>query len=220
MENDPQPRIAILGAGPIGLEAALYARYLGYPMVIPERADQPANIVDDTTLPFAQLASSLGVAALRAQNAEWQPPGGNEQLTTARWREIYLLPLAESDLIADVLLLGHEVVSIRRNEDDTEFEIVCRDSNGDETIFQADIVVDCTGVTGNREWFAEDEADPELGFLNPEADVYVLGSKSRANATMTFAEGLTQIRDLFAILGEREDLDLYATMPAIAPDPA
>lgn len=221
MEDDPQPRIAILGAGPIGLEAALYARYLGYPAEVFDRADQPASHVDSSSgpLPFRELASTLGVAALRAQNPEWRPPGGDKQLTAAEWRETYLARLAESDLIADVLRLGHEVVSVRRNEDDTEFEIVCCDGNG-ETIFQADILIDCTGITGNREWFAKEEADQELGFLNPEADFYVLGAKSRAADTLSFAQGLSQIRDLFAILGEREDLNLYATMPAIAPDPA
>ena len=37
--DDEQPRIAILGAGPIGLEAAIYARYLGYPTEVIERGD-------------------------------------------------------------------------------------------------------------------------------------------------------------------------------------
>lgn len=215
MQDDPQPSIAILGTGPIGLEAALYARYLGYPVVISERANQPANIVGDTTLPFAQLASTLGVAALRAQNPEWQPPSADEQLTSYQWRGKYLLPLAESDLIADVLRLGTEVVSIRRNESDTEFEIVCRDRNGSDVIFSGDIVIDCTGKATNPSWFEPDEEDQDLGFMNPEADVYVLGSKSRAEGTLSFIEGLCQIRDLFSILGEREDLDLYATMPTI-----
>ena len=30
-------RIAVLGAGPVGLEAALYARKLGYPVTVYER---------------------------------------------------------------------------------------------------------------------------------------------------------------------------------------
>jgi len=31
------PRLAVLGAGPIGLEMALYARRLGYPVTVYER---------------------------------------------------------------------------------------------------------------------------------------------------------------------------------------
>jgi hypothetical protein len=221
MEDDLQPRIAILGAGPIGLEAALYARYLGYPVELLERSDQPANQLtsSDSPLPFKQLASTLGVAALRAQNPDWLPPAGDEQLTSTKWQASYLTPLAETDLIADVLKLSTEVVAIRRNEEDTEFQIDCRDANGGEVVCSAEIVIDCTGRTGNREWFAEEASDPELGFLNPDADVYVLGGKSRSDGSISFAQSLAQIRDLFAILGEREDLDLYATMPAIEPQP-
>jgi threonine dehydrogenase-like Zn-dependent dehydrogenase len=217
MEDDPQPRIAILGAGPIGLEAALYARYLGYPTEVFERENEPSYqlVQRNGYLPFGSLASTLGLAALRAQNPDWHPPKDDEQLTPYQWREKYLLPLSESDLVADVLRPGAEVISVRRNEDDSCFEIVCRDVSGSELIAQADIVIDCTGKAGNRSWFEPDEEDQDLGFLNPEADVYVLGSKSRADGATSFIEGLWQIRDLFAILGEREDLDLYATMPPL-----
>jgi threonine dehydrogenase-like Zn-dependent dehydrogenase len=218
MEDDPQPRIAILGAGPIGLEAALYARYLGYPVELIERFDRPGNhlIPADRALPFKQLASTLGVAALRAQNPDWLPPDGDEQLTPTKWREAYLMPLSESDLIADVLKLSTEVTAIRRNEEDTAFQIECRNASGGESVVEAEIVIDCTGRTSDRHWFAEEAADPVLGFLNPDADVYVLGGKSCPDTSFSFAQGLAQIRDLFAILGEREDLDLYATMPRLS----
>jgi threonine dehydrogenase-like Zn-dependent dehydrogenase len=217
MEDDPQPRIAILGAGPIGLETALYARYLGYPVEVIERSDKPANQLASgkDALPFKQLASTLGIAALRAQNPDWLPPTGDEPLTPAMWQERYLMPLAESDLIADALRLNTEVVAIRRTEEDSEFQIDCRVAEGGESIVEADIVIDCTGKTGKRDWFQEEAANPELGFLNPDADVYVLGGKSCPEGRITFAQSLVQIRDLFAILGEREDLDLYATMPVI-----
>jgi hypothetical protein len=51
---------------------------------------------------------------------------------------------------------------------------------------------------------------------SPEANFYLLGSKSYGrNTQFLLSQGFQQIRDLFTILGEREDLDLYATMPAI-----
>ena len=37
MSKPDPPRIAVLGAGPIGLEAALYARTLHYPVIVYER---------------------------------------------------------------------------------------------------------------------------------------------------------------------------------------
>jgi flavin-dependent dehydrogenase len=126
--------------------------------------------------------------------------------------------LAESDLIAEVLRLETEVVDIiRRDEaDDVSFQIHCRSSAGQEIIHEAEVVIDATGAERNNGWFAKAEADAELSFLNPAADVYILGSKSRPELPFTFATGLAQIRELFAILGDREDLDIYATMPPLA----
>ncbi len=220
MDDDLQPRIAILGAGPIGLEAALYARYLGYPAAVLERAANPAAHVlaqgdKQLAASFGEFASTLGVAALQAQNPDWRCPAANDRLTAAQWHENYLLPLAESDLISEVLRLETTVIEITRGDDDADFKIRCRNSQGEERIFEVDIILDATGIDGSRTWFAEGGNDAELSFLNPDSDYYVLGSKSRSSGQMTFIEGLAQIRELFAILGEREDLDVYATMPAI-----
>ena len=49
--------------------------------------------------------------------------------------------------------------------------------------------------------------------VNVEPDFYVLGAKSCGrDPRFTIALGLAQIRELFAIIGDRADLDLYATM--------
>jgi cation diffusion facilitator CzcD-associated flavoprotein CzcO len=214
--DDELPQIAVIGAGPLGLEAALYARYLGYPTQVFELSDKAATkilVLGEQTLgAFGGLTSRLGVSALRAQYADWQPPT-NAPLTARQWHEKYLTPLAESDLISDVLHLGHKVIGITRRDadDDVSFELRCRDAQGAEVVNSADIVIDATGAKSPA-WFGDYVVDPELGFANPEADFYVLGAKGGAE---TFAAGLVQIRDLFAILGEREDLDVYATMPEI-----
>jgi hypothetical protein len=120
-------------------------------------------------------------------------------------------------LIADVLYLGTEVASIdRRDEDDNvSFQIHCRDAEGNEIVHQADIVIDAAGNEGSRDWFSAADEQSELTFLNPDADYYILGSKSRPEKPFRFAEGLEQIRELFAILGERDDLDVYATLPPV-----
>jgi glycine/D-amino acid oxidase-like deaminating enzyme len=215
MMDDDDPRIAILGAGPIGLEAALYARYLGYPTHLFEKGEAcAANVMLQSEKPvgeFRALASRLGVSALRAQDADWRPPSASATLTAVEWREQYLTPLAGSDLIVDVLQLRHEVVDIARRdtEEDASFEIRVRKADGVEAIYEADIVIDALGANSPA-WWGDCVVDEELGFANPEADFYVLGAKGGAK---TFVEGLVQIRDLFAILGEREDLDVYATMP-------
>ena len=219
--DDEQPRIAILGAGPIGLEAALYARYLGYPVRVFERAQIPAaNILAkgaEQVGIFSELASTLTVAALQAQNPDWRPPTASSLLTAVQWHEAYLIPLAESDLIADVLHLNAEVVAIERRDEneDVSFQIRCRDAQGTQIVHEADIVIDVTGTTGQREWFTDQDADGELSFLNPDADYYVLGSKCRRDGQCTHPRGLEQIRELFSILGERDDLDVYDTLPPL-----
>jgi hypothetical protein len=51
----------------------------------------------------------------------------------------------------------------------------------------------------------------------PEPDFYILGAKSYGrNSQFLLSVGLAQIRDLFSILGDRADLDLYRTMGALA----
>jgi len=72
-------RIAILGAGPIGLETALYARYLGYPVQLFERGESAtANVLAwghvHLFTPARMNISPLGVAALQAQDPKWQCP--------------------------------------------------------------------------------------------------------------------------------------------------
>ena len=48
---------------------------------------------------------------------------------------------------------------------------------------------------------------------NPEPNFYLLGSKSYGrNTQFLLSIGLEQIRDLFTLIGEREDLDLYKTV--------
>lgn len=218
--DDEQPRIAILGAGPIGLEAAIYARYLGYPTEVIERGEKPAASVlahDGQLGNYREHVSKLGLAALKAQHEAWQPLAGSTLLTGREWHGAYLLPLAQSDLIADVLHLGTEVVSVdRRDEDDdVSFQIHCRDAEGNDIVYSADIVIDAAGSPSSHDWFAAIDEETELTFLNPDPDYYILGSKSRPVAAFRYADGLEQIRELFAILGERDDLDVYATLPLL-----
>jgi hypothetical protein len=56
-------------------------------------------------------------------------------------------------------------------------------------------------------------AQGKSNLLQPAVHGYILGAKSRSGVEgFSFVEGLRQIRDVFAILGGRADLDLYATI--------
>ncbi len=164
MAVDTPARIAILGAGPIGLEAALYARFLGYDVDIYERGRVCEHIRRWAHVrmfsPFGLNASPLGIAALVAQEPTWRAPAADALLTGAEFLEQYLLPLAASDLIEDYLHLGTEVLAISKTEalkgelfqqderGDEDFRLLVCDKSGAERYAEADVVIDATGVFG------------------------------------------------------------------------
>src|SRR5579863_9261289 len=100
MAVDTPATIAVIGAGPIGLEAALYARYLGYEVRVYERARVAESLLAASSAgpaSWRSSTSSLGIAALAAQRRDWQPPAANSTLTSGELAAEYFLPLAASD---------------------------------------------------------------------------------------------------------------------------
>jgi len=169
---DDTPRIAILGAGPIGLEAALYARYLGFPVEVLERGESAAaNVLSwghvQLFTPFCMNSTSLGVAAIQAQDSLWESPAAEELLTGAAHQQRYLQPLATTDLLADAIQTNTEVLSVGRagwlkhegvgdpQRAEAPFHLLCRDADGQEQIHEAKVVIDCTGTYGNHKWLGQ-----------------------------------------------------------------
>ncbi|QDU93410.1 NAD(P)/FAD-dependent oxidoreductase [Lignipirellula cremea] len=162
MAVDTPARLAILGAGPIGLETALYARYLGYDVDIYERGDIAQNVRKwghvRMFTPFRLNSSPLALAALKAQSDDFTEPDPEAFLTGAEWVEQYLLPLAHSDLLCDDLRPHTEVLAVSRDvflkgdlpggeeRGDDTFRILARDPQGQEFVAEADVVIDATGV--------------------------------------------------------------------------
>lgn len=171
MAVDTPARIAVLGAGPIGLEAALYARYLGYDVDIYERGRAAENLLGwghvRLFTPWRMNVTPLGLAALSAQDESWQPAADEAILTGRELAEAYFIPLANSDLLIDGLQLGVEVLAVGREgllkqdqvEDelriDAPFRILLREASGLERLATADVVIDTTGTYGNHHWAGE-----------------------------------------------------------------
>ncbi len=113
---DTPATIAIVGSGPVGLEAALYARFLGYTVNLYERGKVAEHVRNCGELPwpatFQESCSSLGLAALLAQEPGWQPPRADAKLTAAEYLQFYLLPLSETDLLVDWIQTESEIVQI------------------------------------------------------------------------------------------------------------
>ena len=150
--------IAIIGAGPIGLEAALYASALGHRPTVYERLEAGANI---RRWGFLRLFSSwklntspLGLAALEAQGlpipqAEEYPGGGE-------YCDRYLAPLAAA--LGDGVKTGHEILAISRagllkteaiaspERARRPFELLVRNREEELETAEAQVVIDASGV--------------------------------------------------------------------------
>lgn len=168
MAIDTPARIAVLGAGPIGLEAALYARFLGYDVVIFERGEVAHAVRRSAHIrlfaPFALNRSPLGLAAIQAQDDNYAPPAAGDFLTGREWLDKYLLPLSQTDLLSDHLRLGTTVLAVGKEEllkgdlpghedrGDWSFRVLSKNASGAEQIDLFDVVLDCTGVSSEPNW--------------------------------------------------------------------
>jgi hypothetical protein len=190
MAIDTPARIAVLGAGPIGLEAALYARYLGYDVDLYELGEVADHVQRwghvRMFTPFGLNRSTLGLAALRAQHADWQPPADAAFLTGRAYIDQYLAPLAASDLLVDSLHPHTEVLAIARDgwlksegagseaRADSDFQLLVRtsDSSGHthERIVTAEAILDTTGTFGRHSWLGPSGL-PAAGELACEAHI-------------------------------------------------
>lgn len=163
MAVDTPAKIAILGAGPIGLEAALYARFLGYEVAIFERGRVAEHVRQFAHVPwftpFGRNVSPLGRAALQAQGDDLALPADDALLSAGELADAYWWPLAQSDLLVDCLREGTEVVAVGRGEllkgelvgDEARrefpFRLLLRTGSA-ESIEEADVVIDATGTFG------------------------------------------------------------------------
>lgn len=164
MPRDEPGRVAILGAGPIGLEAALYAERLKLQVTVYERG-QPGEYLRRwghvrMFSPFAMNHTPLGLEVLQRELANYRPPAATECVTGRAHLTAYVEPLAKSSVLRERIRLGEQVVQVgRRGYLKTEgpgdvkrlqepFLLLIRDAQGKERVDEADIVLDCTGTYG------------------------------------------------------------------------
>ncbi len=164
MDSDLE-KIVILGAGPVGLECALYARYLGYPTKVFEKHSSIAgNVMDwghvQLFTPFEMNTSPLGLAALEAQEPDRNMPTGDQFHTGLEWTQWYLEPLSKSDLLADNIQFDSKICAVGRptlgktdaigspSRADDGFRVTVESGNLCR-YESADIVIDATGNYGH-----------------------------------------------------------------------
>ena len=162
--SSSKPRIAILGAGPTGLEAALAAVDAGFPFTVYEAAPTVAGNV--RSWGHVQLFTpwDLNVSPRMRRHLEAagrEVPGGPECPTGRELADRLLAPLAALPEIAPHLRLGARVLGVGREgllkheeiataeRGQHPFRILLGDGAGREWTEKADVVIDATGTWGN-----------------------------------------------------------------------
>ena len=216
MTLDPPGTVAVIGAGVIGIEAALYGRFLGYDVTVFEaeqiasrwqtQRGNPVPIMPD------QCLSHLALSALQAQTASESPHGSPQALpvTVDQWIDDAIVPLTQTDLLRERVLTGHKVVRIELvpvelDPDDEQSEVIPPDfclsiESADPPrteVFEA--VINTVAK----------DTDLEFAFAPPAEYFFDIGQRPSDDFAEWFHQGRKQITRVFASLGGRADLDLY-----------
>jgi thioredoxin reductase len=197
MPRDDLPRLAILGAGPIGLEAALYAATLQMPFTVYERNRVGEHLRQwghvRLFTPFGMNVTRLGLDLLRAEQPRHTLPDERDCLTGKEYLAAYLEPLAGCRPLRDHVQTETTVLSVGRRgyfkEDNAgdagrgrqPFLLLLRDGKKRERIEEADVVLDCTGSYGRHRHLGEGGI-PAVGEANAQPHIAygledVLGEK-------------------------------------------
>ena len=186
MPRNDAPRIAILGAGPVGLEALLYAQALNLPAVLYERGrvGEYLHHWGHVRLfsPFGMNVTPLGRQALLSEQPRRDFPADTDCLTGREHLAAYVDPLGRLEPLRAATRLQTEALHIGRHgclKDDEPgdprrarqpFRLIVRDANGKERAEETDVVLDCTGTYGRHRWLG-DGGIPALGEVAAEGQI-------------------------------------------------
>jgi hypothetical protein len=160
--------LAILGAGPIGIEAALYAAAVGHSVTLYERGPVPAANVADwghvrLFTPWRMDTTPLGIETLRKHD-RWPEFPADVCPSGAEFREHYLVPLTQVPPLAGRVKLETTVLRVGREHHHKSdaigkperaagaFRLLVETTGGEQRIDHDDVVLDCTGTYGHHRW--------------------------------------------------------------------
>ncbi len=223
MTLDPPGRIAVIGAGPLGIEAALYGRYLGYDVQVFEQGDiaaalrsqqGPIPMLPDRTM------TTLAVGALQAI----QPAGDpfRYPMTYPEWIADVCERICQFDLLRGRVHPFTRVVSIELVEVAAEALMLDEHDQRDQAYVDGDVPPDyrltVTGMDPSQIDFeavivaigrADSSSIPGLTDLLTTPYLFRVGAAMDETDEAALHRGWREITAIYARLGGRADLDLY-----------
>src|SRR5262245_52166435 len=140
-------RVAVLGAGPIGIETSLYAKACGLAVAVYERGQVAEHLLRwghvRMFTPFGMNVTPLGLQTLRAEKRSRDLPADADLLTGQQLRQVYHVPLAESESLLEsmhpqtaVLQVGRSAAVKKSDPDDARrpFRLLLRNASGQERL--------------------------------------------------------------------------------------
>src|SRR5690242_19828211 len=103
MPKPPPLRVAVIGAGSIGIEAALYAKACGFAVAVYDRGPVGEHMRRWGHIrmftPFGMSCTPLGLAEVRREKAGRSLPAEGDPITGRQFVDSYLTPLAETETL-------------------------------------------------------------------------------------------------------------------------
>jgi thioredoxin reductase len=154
--------LAVLGAGPVGLEAAALALELGFDVHVFERGEVGEHVLAwGHVRMFTPWRMNVGPASARLlARQRWTPPPAEDCPTGLELAERVLQPLAASPELASRIHAHSHVAQVSRHgarkgdlagdprRAEHPFRLLVRDQGGRENFVHAFAVLDATGVYG------------------------------------------------------------------------
>ena len=159
------PRLLVIGAGPMGLFAALEGVERGFDVTVLEKDNVGAALLAwGPTRCFSPLGMNVPPLARRALAGTLA--GDDALLTGPEMTARVLEPLAKSPMLSGRILTRHRVVGVARVgmtrgdfaghplRSERPFRVLAETPSG-EKAFEAEVVLDASGVTGRPCWMGE-----------------------------------------------------------------
>ena len=207
---DPPGSVAVIGGGALGVEAALYGRFLGYAVTLVEAKSIGSSAEPQRQDPLPALPdrclSPLAISALATQHHQSSPQA--LPTTVGQWIDEGLVGVTKTDLLRGRVLCPSTVIAIdmvpveeAEDEEDLpdDFLLRLKNADGETSDLQIEAVI---VATGNDALLPQSmPSDSEYFFR--------IGADSNGDLEADLRQGYQQIVAIFAGLAGRDTLDLY-----------